>query len=98
MYKIAEASTDAAFATIEPTARFSEIGNGGKFAVDGATGVPARVERVAGFLCIIFVLEARIDVADEMVIVIVAHDHFLYLAVLAHLTPKILVEGVKVVL
>lgn len=32
------------------------------------------------------------------VIVVVAHDNLLNLAVLAHLTPKVLVKGVKVVL
>ena len=32
------------------------------------------------------------------IIIIIAHDHLLRLAVLAHLAPKVLVKGVKVVL
>lgn len=64
--EVAEAAADAALAAVEATARFSEIGDGRQLAVDGATGVPARVERVAGFLRVFFVLEAHVDVADEV--------------------------------
>lgn len=66
MDEVAEAAADAAFAAIEATARFSEIGHGGELAVDGAAGVPARVEGVARFLRVFFVLEAHVDVADEI--------------------------------
>lgn len=66
MDEIAEAAADAAFAAVEAAARFPEIGDGGEFAVDGAGGVPARVEGVAGLLGGIFVFEARVDVADEV--------------------------------
>lgn len=50
MYEIAEAAPDTPFATVEPTACFSEIGHRGQFAVDRAGSVPAAVERVAGGL------------------------------------------------
>jgi len=66
MNKVAEAATDAALAAIEPTARFAEVGDGREFAVDGATSVPARVERIASFLRIFFVLEPDVDIADEI--------------------------------
>lgn len=64
MDKIAEPAANAAFAAIEPAASFAKIGDGGEFAVDGAGGVPARVEGVAGLLGGIFVFEAGVDVAD----------------------------------
>ena len=64
MDKIAEPAPNAPFAAIEPAASFAEIRDGGQFAVDGAGGVPARVEGVAGLLGGIFVFEARVDVAD----------------------------------
>jgi len=66
MDKVAEAAADTALATVETTAGLAEIGDGREFAVDGAAGVPARVERVAGFLRVFFVLEAHVDVADEV--------------------------------
>lgn len=66
MYEIAEPAPHAPLAAVEPAARFAEIGDGGKFAVDGAGGIPATVEGVAGFLRRVFVFEARVDVADEI--------------------------------
>lgn len=66
MNEVAEAAADTAFAAVETTAGLAEIGDGREFAVDGAAGVPARVERVAGFLRVFFVLEAHVDVADEV--------------------------------
>lgn len=46
----------------------------------------------------IFVFETRVDVTDEMVIIIVAYYNFFYLPVLAHLAPEIFVKGVEMVL
>ncbi len=46
----------------------------------------------------VFVLESRIDVSNQMVIIVVAHYDFFNLAVLAHLAPEILVESIEVVL
>jgi hypothetical protein len=66
MYKIAEATSDTAFATIEATTRFSKIGDRGELAIDGSAGIPARVESVAGFLRVIFVFESCVDIADEV--------------------------------
>ena len=64
VYEIAEPAPDAAFAAVEPTARFPEVGDGRELAVDGPRGVPAAVECVAGLLRRVFVFEARVDVAD----------------------------------
>jgi hypothetical protein len=64
--EVAEAAADAALAAVEATARLAEVGDGGQLAVDGAARVPAAVERVAGFLRVLFVLEAHVDVADEI--------------------------------
>jgi hypothetical protein len=66
MYEVAEAAANTALSAIKTTAGFTEIGDGREFAVDGAAGVPAAVERVAGFLGIFFVLEAHVDVANQI--------------------------------
>lgn len=66
MYEIAEPTADTALAGIQTTARLAEIGDGRKFAVDRATSVPARVERVARLLRVLLVLEAHVDVADQI--------------------------------
>ena len=66
MDEVAEPAPHAPFPAVEPAARFPEIGHGGQLAVDGPRGVPAAVERVAGLLRRIFVLEARVHVADEI--------------------------------
>ncbi len=66
MDEIAEPAADAAFAAVEAAAGFAEVGDGGQFAVDGAGGVPAGVEGVAGLLGGVFVFEAGVDVADEI--------------------------------
>jgi hypothetical protein len=66
MDEIAKTATDATLTAIEPTTGFAEIGDGREFAVDGATGVPAAIEGIAGFLAIFFVLEAHVDIADEI--------------------------------
>lgn len=66
MYEVAEAAPHAAFARVEAAAGFPEVRDGRELAVDGAAGVPARVECVAGLLRVFFVLEADVDVADEV--------------------------------
>jgi len=66
MYEIAEATSNTSFPTIEPTTRFSEICDRTEFAVDRARSVPARIERIAGFLCRVLVFEAGVNVADEI--------------------------------
>lgn len=98
MDEVTEPATDAPLAAVQPTARLAEVRHGRQLAVDGARGVPARVEVVAGGLRRLLVLEAAVDVADEVVVVVVAHDDLLDLAVFAHLAPDVLVEGVEVVL
>ena len=66
MNKIAKSSPHTSFAAVEATTRFSEIGDGGELAVDGARGIPTAIEGVAGLLGGIFVFEAGVDVADEV--------------------------------
>ena len=66
MNKIAEATSDTSFPTVQPTTGFAEIGYGRELAVDGTCCVPARVKRVAGFLRRVFILETCIDVANEI--------------------------------
>ena len=98
MYEVAEPAAHASLATVEPTARLAEVRHGAELAVDGASRVPAAVERVARRLRAVLVLEARVHVADQVVVVVVAHHDFLDLAELAHLAPDVLVERVEVVL
>jgi hypothetical protein len=64
VYEVAEASSDTTFSTIQPTTRFSEIRYRGKLAIYRSSGVPPRVERIAGLLCRVFVFESRIHVTD----------------------------------
>lgn len=64
--KVAEAAADAALARVEAAAGLAEVGDGAELAVDGAAGVPAGVELVAGLLRGFLVFEARVDVADEV--------------------------------
>lgn len=66
MNEITKSTSHAALSGVQATTRFAKIGDGRQFAVDGAAGVPAGVERVAGGLCRVFVLEAGVDVADEI--------------------------------
>ena len=66
MDEIAEPAPHAAFPAVEPTARFPEVGDGGELAVDRAGGVPAAIERVAGLLRRILVLETGIDIAYQI--------------------------------
>jgi len=64
MDEIAEPAAHAALAAVQSAARLAEIRDRREFAVDGARGVPAAVESVAGFLRRVFVFETRVDVAD----------------------------------
>lgn len=46
----------------------------------------------------VFVLESSVDVANKVIVIIVANHHLFDLAILAHLAPKIFIERVEVVL
>ena len=72
--EVAEAAADAALARVQAATGLAEIGDGAQLAVDGAAGVPARIELVAGALGRVLVLEARVDVADQVVVGVVADD------------------------
>lgn len=43
-------------------------------------------------------LEGKLAAAGLTIVVVIAHDNFLNLAKLAHFAPKVLIEGVKMVL
>lgn len=98
MNKITKPAPHTPLPAIQPAARLPEVRHGAQFTVDGPRGVPAAVERVARRLRAVLVLEPRVHVPDQVVVVVVAHDELLHLAVLAHLAPDVLVEGVEVVL
>lgn len=66
MNEVAEAAAHTALAAIQATASLAEIRHGREFAVYGAAGVPATIECIAGFLRVLFVLEAHVHVADEI--------------------------------
>ena len=98
MYEIAEPTPLATLTTVQPTTRLSKIRHRRQFTVHRLRSVPPRIQRLARRIRRIFVLEPRVDVSDEVVVVVVADDDLLDLAVLAHLAPEVLVEGVEVVL
>ena len=98
VYEIAKPTAHTALPAIEPTARFPKIRDGTQLAVHRLRGIPPAIQRVARLLRTVFVLEARVHVSDQVVVVVVADDDFLDLAVFAHLAPEVLVEGVEVVL
>lgn len=98
MDEIAEPAPHTALAAIKTTTGFPEIRHGTQLAVDGPRGVPAAIEVVTGLLRRLLVLEARIDVANQVVIVVIAHDELLDLAILAALAPNVFVKGVKMIL
>ena len=98
MYEIAEPTPNTSLAAVEPTASFPKVRDRAKLAVDRPRSIPSTIERVAGLLRRVFVLEPRVHIPNQMVIVIVAHYDLLHFAVLAHLAPQVLVEGVEMVL
>jgi len=64
MNEITETASNTSFPAIQSATRFAEIRDGRELAVDGPRRVPAGVEGVAGLLRRVFVLEARVDIAD----------------------------------
>ena len=66
VYEVAETAAHAPLARIEAAAGLAEVGDGRQLAVDGPRGVPATVERVAGRLRGVLVLEADVDVAYKI--------------------------------
>ena len=98
MNEVAEASPHTALPTVQPTTRLPKVRHGAQLAVHWPAGVPSTIQHVARLLRRILVLEPRIHVANQVIVVVVAHDQLLQLAVLAHLTPDVLVEGVEMVL
>lgn len=98
MYKIAKPAPDTPLSTIQPTTRLPEIRHRAQLAVDRSRRIPPTVQIIARLLRAVLILEPRIHVADQVVVVIVADHELLELAVLAHLAPDVLVKGVEVVL
>lgn len=98
MNEIAKSTSHTPFTAIQPTTRFSEVRHRTQFAIDRPRCIPPRIQRIACRLRRVLVLEPRVHVSNQVVVVIVAYYYLLNLAVLAHLAPKVLVEGVEVVL
>jgi len=98
MNEIAETAPNATLPTIQSTTRLAEIRNGRELAVDRPCGVPAGIQRIASFLRRVFVFESCVDIADEMIIIIITNDNLFNFPKLAHLAPEVLVESVEVVL
>jgi len=72
--EVTESATNATLAAVETTTGFAEVGDGTQLAVDGPRGIPAAVEVVASLLRTVLVLEARVHITDQVVIIVVAHD------------------------
>lgn len=98
MYEIAKATSYTPLPTIQPTASLPKVRHRAQLTVYRPRSIPPTIQRIARRLRRVLVLEPRVDVPNQVVVVIVAHHDFLQFAVLAHLAPKVLVEGVKVVL
>lgn len=98
MNEVAESSSDASLSRVQSATRLSEVRNGRKLAVDRSGSIPSRIQRIASLLRRVLVFESRIHISDQMIVVVVAHHDLLDLAVFAHLAPKVLVEGIEVVL
>ena len=98
MNEIAEPAAHASLATVKPTTRLAEIRHGAELAVNRPPSIPPAIQALASRLRRILVLEARVHIPNQMIIVVVANHHLLNLAELAHLAPEVLVEGVEVVL
>jgi hypothetical protein len=98
MDEVAESSSNTAFTRVQSTTGLAEIGDRAQFAVYRAGSVPPAVELIASLLGRFFVFKASVNVADQMIIVIVADNELLELAILAKFTPDVLVECVEVVL
>ena len=65
-----------------PTGRLSEVGHGAEVHVDGPEHVPAVVEVFGGLHGVLLLAELDVDVATEMVALVVAHAHFFDFAIL----------------
>lgn len=98
MNEVAESSSHASLSRVQSATRLSEVRNGRKLAVDWSGSIPSRIQRIASLLRRVLVFESRIHISDQMIVVVVAHHDLLDLAVFAHLAPKVLVEGIEVVL
>jgi len=96
--EVAETAAHTSVAAVQPAACFPKVRDRAQLAVDRSTCVPSTVQALARRLCRILVLEPRVHVANQVVVVVVAHYHLLDLAKLAHFAPKVLVKGVEVVL
>ena len=98
MNEIAKASSLTPLTRIQSTTCLSKVGNWREFAVYRARSVPTAVESVTGSLSRVFVLESRINIADQVVIVVVANNNLFDFSVLAHFAPEILIKGVEMIL
>lgn len=84
MQEVAEASASTFAQIVLSATGFSEICDGGEFGAEGSTGIPSVIERVYGELSLVFPIESRINVADEMVSDIVTDVQLKEVAILDH--------------
>ena len=98
MNEITEAEPHTPVARVKPTTRLAKISHGRQFTINRFGSIPPTVERITCLLSRILVLEPCVHISNQMVIVVVAYHHLFHFPVLAHLAPKVFVEGVEVVL
>lgn len=98
MNEIAETPSYTALPTIKSATSFPKIRHRTQFAINRPRRIPPRIQRITSLLRRILILEARVYIANQVVVVVVAHYHLFDLAVFAHLAPEIFVEGIEVVL
>lgn len=96
--KVTEPGTHTPLPAIQPTARLPKVRDGAQLAINRTRRIPAGIEVIARLLRVLLVLESGIDIANQVVVVVVAHDHLLDFAVLGHLAEEVFVEGIEVVL
>ncbi len=98
MDEVAQAAAPAVPLRELPTARLAKVGDGRELRVDGPSIIPPAIQVLHRLLRVLLVLEARIDIAHEMIVIVIAHDDLLQLAKAARLAVEVLEEGVEFVL
>jgi len=96
--EVAEATPHTPLSTVQPATRLPEVRHRTQLAVDRPRRIPPAIQGITRRLRTVLVLEARVHVADQVIVVVVAYHQLFDLAVFAHLAPDVLVKGVEVVL
>lgn len=98
MNEIAEPAPHTPLARVQPTTSLPKVRHRAQLAIYRPRSIPSAVQLIASFLRRILILESRVNVSDQVIIVIVADDDLLDFAEFTHFAPEIFVEGVEVVL